>query len=349
MWDWMREKDKSNKVAVLFWQNSKYIDADIVLSPSPFHTDEGMIEWCYSKPVGLYESLVETHGAFHLHDYWGPLAGRFGSRGTDWIVNASDTILKENDPDMMLVYLPHPDYVSQRENPQSEAVLKELPIIDNAIGRFMQMREEYGKEEMVLIIVSEYGLVPVSGAVSPNLLLRDKGYLKIREINGGEYIDYELSDAFCLVDHQIANIYCKPQVIQDVKKLMSEVEGIAEVLDRKEQKKYEIQHERTGDLVLLAEKDKWFSYFYWYNTEKLPYFAETVDIHNKPGYDPCELFANPQTRKIILNTDLIKGSHGLPPTSDEQRAVFICSEKLGDYAPENFRAELVLAMLYRIT
>ena len=349
IWDWMREKDPDSKVAVMFWQNSKYIDADIVISPSPMHTDEGMIEWCYSKPVGLYESLVKDIGEFHLHDYWGPMAGRVGSRGTDWIVNASEKVLLEQDPDMMLVYLPHLDYVSQREHPQSEAVLNELPILDKAIGKFMDMRDEYGKEDMTLMIVSEYGLTPVTKAVSPNKILRDKGYLKVREIQGKEYIDYELSDAFCLVDHQIANVYCKKNVINEVKTLFNNSKGISEVLDKNEQTKYEVQHERTGDLVLLADIDKWFSYFYWLEDDKMPFFAERVDIHNKPGYDPCELFADPKTRKIIPNTTLIKGSHGLPASTDEQMAVFICTEDLGSYAPEKFNAELVMAMLYRLT
>jgi len=348
IWDWMREKDKDNKVAVMFWQNSKYIDADIVISPSPMHTDKGMIEWCYSKPVGLYEELVEEIGDFSLKNYWGPLAGKKGSEGTDWIVKSSLRVLEKHDPEMMLVYLPHMDYISQRINPQSEEALKELAIIDNAVGEFMKFRENYGPEELTLILVSEYGLTPVNEAVLPNKILREKGYLKVREIDGKEYIDYELSDAFALVDHQIAQVYCKKNAVMDVKELLSAVPGIDKVLDKDEQKSYQVKHERSGDLILMAEADKWFAYYYWLQDDKMPHFAGDVDIHNKPGYDPCELFIDFKTMKIPTDPALVGGSHGLPSTTDAQKAIFICSQDLGDYVPEDMRAEQLLAILYRI-
>ena len=59
-----------------------------------------------------------------------------------------------------------------------------------------------------------------------------------------------------------------------------------------------------------------------------PDFARTVDIHRKPGYDPCELFITSKLRAmrkvaqkklgfrysmdvIPLDATLVKGSHGL--------------------------------------
>ena len=41
------------------------------------------------------------------------------------------------------------------------------------------------------------------------------------------------------------------------------------------------------------ERDSWFAYPYWLDDRLAPDFARTVDIHRKPGYDPCELFFDP--------------------------------------------------------
>ena len=64
----------NKKSAVLFWQNTMYADADIVVTPRPIHLDEKMVMWCYSKPVGYYEELKAKFGEFDLTSYWGPLA-----------------------------------------------------------------------------------------------------------------------------------------------------------------------------------------------------------------------------------------------------------------------------------
>ncbi len=344
--DIMRERDANAKVGVLFWQNSKYIDADIVISPSPLHTDSGMIEWCYSKPTGMYEGLAEELGEFHLKDYWGPLAGAGSS---DWITNASLLVLKRQLPDMLLVYIPHLDYVCQRVDPNSNDLESELSFIDGIVGKFVNFREEYGRDSMVLFVVSEYGLVPVNRTIYPNILLRKHGLLRVREIAGCEYIDFEQSDAFAVVDHQVAHIYCKKNMIERTRDILNSVENISSVLDREKQRELEIHHNRSGELIALADRDSWFAYYYWLDEKRAPFYADTVDIHNKPGYDPCELFIDLDTKRIPIKPELIKGSHGLPANTNEQMAVMICSDDgLDDYAPKSFDATQFLGMLYRV-
>ncbi len=121
------------------------------------------------------------------------------------------------------------------------------------------------------------------------------------------------------------------------------------MLDRSQQRELEIHHEHSGELIALAERDCWFPYYYWLDDGKAPFFARTVDIHNKPGYDPCELFVDAQTKTIPLRPGLVKGSHGLPAEGDEQLAVMICSDKgLDNYAPEPLAATQFLGMLYRV-
>ncbi len=328
LWDWLKEKNPNAKTAVLFWQNSKFINSDIILTPAPFHTDNGMIEWCYSKPRNLYEDLINSIGEFKISDYWGPKAGFNGSR---WITDAAKKVIKWYDPDLTLVYIPHLDYVSQKEHPHSEKVIAELEQVDKLIGEFRALNHR-------LIIVSEYGLIPVNRAIPINRILREKGYLKIMTIQGKEYIDYELSDAFALVDHQVAYVYTNKEINLDIP-------GIAKILDKKEQKRYELPCH--ADFLLCAEPDAWFSYYFWKDDNKKPFFAHDIDIHNKPGYDPCEMFC--ENKKIPIAPHLIKGSHGLPAKKSSQYAVFISSDNsIEDYAPEEFKATHLFPMLNRM-
>ncbi|MBI4712705.1 MAG: alkaline phosphatase family protein [Planctomycetes bacterium] len=363
IWDIMKERNPVSKIAVLFWQNSKYINADIVITPAPMHTDKGMFEWCYSKPTGYYEQVTQKLGTFSLKDYWGPLVS---VKSSQWIAQAALQTLKQESPDMTLVYIPHLDYISQRQSPDSPAVEKDLGLADQILGKFLSFRDEYGKDDVVIFVVSEYGLTPVTGAVFPNRALRQAGLLKVREIapagqGGAEYIDFEQSSAFAVADHQIAHIYCKKNAIAETKKALGQVDGIDRVLDRSEQLELQIHHPRSGELIALAKPDKWFAYYYWDDNVKAPHYARTVDIHNKPGYDPVELFVDMKTMSIPLAPELVKGSHGLPARTtgvvqsggpgrtDAHLAVMLCSDaSLNDYAPEPFSATQFLGMLYRV-
>ena len=78
--------------------------------------------------------------------------------------------------------------------------------------------------------------------------------------------------------------------------------------------------------IIVSDEDKWFNYYYWNDVDLAPDFAFTVDIHNKPGYDPLELFFDPSTKTIPLDTTLIKGSHGFPSTGGGKMASFFMSE-----------------------
>jgi len=343
LWDIYRERDPENTVALLFLMTTRYAPAKVVIGPAPIHTEEGMIEWCYSKPPGLYEQLTERFGPFKLASFWGPLAGW---ESTEWISNAALWLLENHPPDCLVVYLPQMDYVCQREGPDSEAARKDAIKLDEIIGRFLKWVEDWGNG--VLVLVSEYGMTPVQRVVLPNRALYEANLLRLREIGGGLYIDFENSEAFALCDHQIAHVYCCEKVKEKVRELLGGLDGVAAVWDKKEKKENEILHPRSGDLVVVAEPDAWFAYYYWPEKEtRLPFFAHRVDIHNKPGYDPCELFFDPEVKGIPVAPEKVKGSHGITGDGAE-KAVFFCSEELGDYAPPKLSATQVLAMLYRV-
>ena len=136
---------------------------------------------------------------------------------------------------------------------------------------------------------------------------------------------------------------------EEATKILHNTDGIDQVINRPAQEELQIHHQRSGELIALANPDRWFAYYYWNDNNLAPFYARTVDIHNKPGYDPCELFIDMKTMSIPLTPELVQGSHGLPAKTDSQLAVMLCSDKsLNDYAPEPFSATQFLGMLYRV-
>jgi predicted AlkP superfamily pyrophosphatase or phosphodiesterase len=324
-----RKKELVFKSALLFWQNTMYSSAEIVVTPRPLHMAESTIPWCYSKPVGFYdEKLAPELGEFNLANYWGPFASR---KSSEWIANAAKYILEFARPNLMLLYLPHLDYSAQRFGKSSPQVQDDLKYADELIGEVVEKTMKLGIfDETQFIIISEYGFSDVSSSVSINLKLRDAGLLVTRTIKGKEYLDYEYSKSFAMVDHQIAHVYAKNDAIEATKKVLENVAGISDVLSSdQEKKKLKIDHERSGELIAISNKDSWFNYYWWYDDTAAPSFASTVDIHRKPGYDPVELFLDSTTKSVPLDTSLVKSSHGRPPnvSSYEGLAAYVSNRK----------------------
>ena len=332
IWDIIKRNTSSSsssiKTAVLFWQNTMYARSDIVMTPRPLHMDNGMVMWCYSKPVGYYEEIKQKLGEFNLASYWGPFAS---PKSSEWIVGAAEYTLEKKRPNLMLTYIPHLDYSVQRFGKNSCQVKEDLKKADDLVQKIIQKTVELGiKDDTTIIILSEYSFNDVNDAIPLNLKLRDAGLLAVRKINDKEYVDYEFSNAFAMVDHQIAHIYVKEGFMNQSKRVVENIKGIERVVCGSEQKKrLNVDHERSGEIIAISDRDKWFSYYWWYEEVKAPSFARTVDIHRKPGYDPVELFIDPKTKMIPLSPTLIKASHGRPADAitEEGLALYISSKK----------------------
>ncbi len=313
LWEAAREKRPGQRSAVLFWQLSLYAGADLVLSPKPIHTAAGEI-WsvCYSRPPALFEGLRRKQGEFDLKTYWGPLASIASSQ---WIAGATMEVLaRDEPPDLVLTYLPVLDYVHQKEAPKSAAARAELARLDQVLGTLFAAAARSGHAPVVL---SEYAITEVSRPIYPNRALREAGLHADREVNGREYLDTGDSRAFAVVDHQVAHVYVRERT--DLKA----AKGVLLGLDGVEGEE-PIAHARAGEIVLAAKRDAWFAYPWWQDDARAPDFARTVDIHRKPGYDPCELFFDPPTRGISLDAKRVKGSHGAVPRDPDQLATFAC-------------------------
>jgi predicted AlkP superfamily pyrophosphatase or phosphodiesterase len=340
IWERLRAADPEAKTALLFFQNTMFAQAEVVVTPAPLHEEHALVPWCYSKPVGYYEQLAERLGPFELASYWGPLAGVHSS---EWIVQAARETIRDHQPTLTCVYLPHLDYNSQRFGPDSEQFWQDLAAMDRLVGDFLDELKRFGQlDETAVVIVSEYAMRPVSRPIYLNRLLREAGLLQVREIGGREYLDPELSRAFAMVDHQMAHLYHQPGEENAVRAALWGKPGVDKIVGDFEKREYGIDHPGSGDLIVIAEADAWFPYYWWLDDDKAPPFARQVDIHRKPGYDPLELFFDPATRSIPLDASLLLGSHGRPADRDPARPLLIVA---GAGIPRQPSSEVPAAMI----
>jgi predicted AlkP superfamily pyrophosphatase or phosphodiesterase len=241
-------------------------------------------------------------------NYWGPLANH---KSSNWIVDAIIAVMGMTDlaPDLLLTYIPHLDYDLQRFGPDSEPAKKALDLMLGYLTRLKAACEDCGYE---WLFVGDYAIEGVKrGAVFPNRRLREAGLFAVREIRNMAYTDFFTSRAFAVADHQAAHVYCRDAAAAlEAKAALETLPGVAEVLDRSGQEKRGIAHRNGGELLIVAEPGAWFAYPWFTDKKEAPDYAGHVDIHNKPGYDPCELFFGWPPGSVSFDTTKIHGSHG---------------------------------------
>jgi predicted AlkP superfamily pyrophosphatase or phosphodiesterase len=300
---WESFRTAGNRVGMMFWQQSLGEQVDLVLSPAPIHKHGGgMITNCFCRPEPLYADLVSRIGrAFPLHRYWGPMAS---AKVGDWIAEAVALVLSDSDlaPELLLTYLPSLDYDLQRHGPSSARAQKAL---DRTMSQLEGMIGAAGRNDYEVLIFGDYAIGPVSGpAIMPNLELRKAGLMSVRSVGRMEYPDLHNSRAFAVADHEIAHVYVKDSGdIEQVRRTLDHIEGISEVRGA-------MDHPDSGELVAVASEGRWIAYPWWTDKKRAPDYARHVDIHNKPGYDPCELFFGTLPVTTSLDSTRIAGSHG---------------------------------------
>lgn len=320
------------RAAKLFWQFNQGADVAISVTPKPYYGADGSKAFGITgTPNGLTEQLERKLGAFPFPSYWGPTAGLPSSA---WIGRCAAEVVTTEVPDLTLVYLPHLDYDPQRFGPSKADMPRLVRELDDACEPLLDAAAKAGAG---VWIVSEYGLVDVQRPVFLNRVLREAGLLSVRPGPFGDILDTFGSQAFAVCDHQVAHVYCAGQVDR-VRDVLAAVPGVGRVVAGEERVELGLDHPRSGELVLLAERDAWFAYPFWVEGRGEPDFARTIDIHRKPGYDPCELFWDPQLvwpkgraiRRLIqkklgfrtlfdvvpVDAMLVRGSHGLATESD---------------------------------
>ena len=211
--------------------------------------------------------------------------GRRTCLAAQWIADATAIVLREKQPQLTLAYLPHLDYDFQRFPDHDPARVAE---VDACAGASSTPRERsMQKSSWSPNMAWSRSTTPFTSTASS----RQAGWLTVRDGPFGEMLMPGESEAFAVADHQLAHVY-----VRDPARSMKSDAIAVEPRDRPR-----CRSERTGigssaqrridrigrteclvHLLLLAGR------------RSAPDFARTVDIHRKPGYDPCELVHDQQ-------------------------------------------------------
>jgi predicted AlkP superfamily pyrophosphatase or phosphodiesterase len=341
IWDTLKEKNNNFTCANHFWWYNMYSNADYSITPRPNYLADGRkIPDCYSQPSELRDTLQNELGTFPLFHFWGP---KTTIKSSQWIADGAIKTDQLYNPTLSLIYLPHLDYNLQRYGLDFKVIAKDLQEIDGVVK---QLINYYEKQDCNIILLSEYGITNVNNPIHLNRTLRKHNYLAIREERGLELLDAGASKAFAVADHQIAHIYLNDITLKDeVISILKNTDGIEQVLSGNDLKVSHMEHQRCGDIVVVADKNSWVTYYFWLEDKKAPDYARMVDIHKKPGYDPVEMHTDPKDKFLIpkviwkllkkklgfrtvlniipIDASLIKGSHGRLPESEDDYPVFI--------------------------
>jgi predicted AlkP superfamily pyrophosphatase or phosphodiesterase len=367
LWQAARRAHPGYTVANVCWWYAMGADVNWTVTPRPIYYADGRKEPdCYTDPPALHDELTRSLGPFPLFTYWGPGAGIASS---SWICAASQQIMARHNPDLTLVYLPHLDYDLQRYGPSGPEAAAAAANLDAVMTPLL---DDVARRGATLVVLSEYGITDVSRPVDINRLLRAEGMLRVYTQDGMEYLDPWTSRAFAVADHQVAHVYvADPTDLPAVRKLCAELPGVAEVLDAGGKAEHGLDHPRSGELVLVAEPDAWFTYYYWQDDARAPDFARLVEIHRKPGYDPAELLFDPAApgaaklragvalarKKLgfrytmnVVGLDAgaraVRGSHGRLPDDPADGPVLMCSDSILE--SRTYAATEVKSLLLRL-
>ena len=216
-------RGKSFRCAKLFWWFNQGAAVDFSVTPKPHYgLDGNKVFGITSSPDVLSEQLESKLGKFPFFTFWGPGAGL---PCTQWIARCAAEVLKEHQPDLSLVYLPHLDYEPQRAGPQGCDMAKLVRELDEACAPILDAATTLGAQVWV---VSEYGHCQVNRPVYLNRALRDAGFLKVRKGPFGEQLETFTSSAFAVCDHQVAHVYvADSRDIARVRDILAALPGVA--------------------------------------------------------------------------------------------------------------------------
>lgn len=356
------ERGRPFKSAKLFWWFNQGAAVDFSVTPKPWYgIDGGKVFDIAGTPPEFLAALKAGMPPFPFAAFWGPKAGLASTR---WIAELGARVVREQSPDLTLVYLPHLDYDPQRHGPAGCAMPALVRELDAACEPLLDAAARLGA---AIWIVSEYGHCDVQMPVLPNVELRRAGMLSVRAGPYGEQLDTFGSRAFAVVDHQIAHVYLANAAdAHRVRDLFAGIAGIDRILIGED--RGELDHPRSGDAVLLAKPGCWFAYNFWLDDRNAPDYARCVAIHHKPGFDPCELFFDPgrtfpqlhAARRLIqkklgfrtrfdvvpLDPAIVRGSHGLAAADPFDRPLLAGHGPCpGDTVPMTAVRDLILHAL----
>ena len=366
LWEAARRRDPQVRSANLFWRFCTHATCDLTLTERPTYFANGRKGAdVYSSDPDFKSQVVAKHGAFPFFHFWGPKAGMPSSA---WISEVARGLIQAQEHQLILCYAPGLDYEGQRFGPKSNQAREALRRGDALFGALIKDAQEAGYD---VAVVSDYGFTEVHRPIFLNRVLRRAGMLTVEPAVNGELLEPGASRAFAVSDNQAAHIYIRdPNDVEIVARLLSEVDGVSEVLDASASEA--LGHSRSGRLLAIAEPDAWFAYPYWLDDDQAPDFARCVDIFNKPGFDPCEMFLREGLGGVlhaakrfaqlklgirapfdVISTryDRVRGARNIRPQTPEEGATLITSwrQSQADSISMSELSDLWLARMFDVS
>ena len=217
IWETARRSDPEFTCAKLFWCMNMYGTADWTVTPQPhFAADGRVLPGLYTEPAGMSRALVEELGPFPIYDYWGP---RTSIRASRWIADAARWIEAQHRPSLSLVFLPHLDHAPHTAGPEPSTIAGALAELDALLAELLEF---YARREVAVLVVSEYGVVPVSRPIHLNRRFRQRGWIAVRYAEGREVLHPGACEAFAAADMQVAHIYVRdPARLEEVRAVVA--------------------------------------------------------------------------------------------------------------------------------
>jgi len=341
IWDTLRREIPGFTCANLFWWYNMHSSVDFSITPRPLYPADGRKVFdVHTQPMDMREQVKDSLGPFPFQAFWGPAAGIASS---EWIAASAKWVEEKHSSTLSFVYLPHLDYPLQKDGPLAANIPEELRKIDTLATDLINY---YESRNIRVLVLSEYGISPVSRTIHLNRLFRAKGWIQVKDELGLETLDCGASHVFAVADHQVAHVYVNdPAIRAEVFALLKSTPGIDEVRAASDEWGPGLGEERAGDFIAIAAEDAWFTYYFWEDDAVAPDYARTIDIHRKPGYDPCELFVDPaipfpklRIAKFLLkkklgfrglldviplDASLVRGSHGRDRVVESEKPVLL--------------------------
>jgi len=218
------------------------------------------------------------------------------SNDPQWMANVISTLVENKPFDFLWCEFSQVAAAAELAGPGGAQLAEAKHAVDVALTRLFSAIDGYYDSPPLWLVVSPYTISPTDRVLYPNRLLREAGLLNVDPRAEGN-VDLRTSRAWALTDRQISHVYVtdrKPAVVSDVVQVFAGQQGVAEVLSGEERSKYDLVHERAGDVIIVSTPDSWQN------------GACRLADDRAPG---------------------VRGSHGAPATDDRQRGVILSSER----------------------
>ncbi len=157
----------------------------------------------------------------------------------DWVFESLYTVLEKEQPNITLVNVQSADYVGHRFGPNSDELKTAVERIDKALGKLYNKMKKSGMlENTTLIIVADHGMTESDQAINLNVLTM-----------------MNFPEAGAAIDGRTGYIWLNGTDKQAVIDFFSNVEGVAEIIERGSARAEELKVDAEGgpDLILNTE------------------------------------------------------------------------------------------------